>query len=252
MGLSRDAHFSLGTVEGAPEQLALPFEAPPGRGVSFLRHGARRYAESRGLSYSSEGLDTLQADPQFQHRVAQHYETATGDERGHRIRKAYGALADEVGQQYDYLTRPRHAGGLGVKVSFEPELEGTSIYPTHEHLINDISQNRRLRVNKTGSSDIDQAVGHPFLDPDTNDKFRAVHDAFGHAAIGRSFSRHGEEAAYHSHAQMFSATAVPALANETRMQNSALNYGRTPGVFPEQKAVIAPDWATKNRLRRPG
>lgn len=251
--MSRDEQFSLGGVESQqPEQLGLGLDWGRPAGVSFLRHGARRYAARMGATYSSEGLDQLQADPIFGHRVAAAYEGAQGHVTDHRVKAAYAALAGEVHEQFDYLTRPRHQGGLGVKVEFEPELEGTSIYPTHDHLIADIQANRRLRVNKTGSSFEDQAVGHPFLDPDTNDKFRAVHDAFGHAAIGRSFSRHGEEAAYHSHAQMFSATAVPALAAETRMQNSALNYGKTPGVFPEQKAVAAPAWALRNRIRRPG
>jgi hypothetical protein len=246
----RGDSFALGGVESQhPKQLGLGLEWGKPAGISFLRHGARRYAARQGATYSSEGLDQLQADPTFQHRVAAHYEGAQSHVNDHRVKAAYTALADEVHQQYEYLTRPRHQGGLGVNVEFEPELEGTSIYPTHEHLIEDIRQNRRMRVNKTGSSEADQAVGHPFLDPDTNDKFRAVHDAFGHAAIGRSFSRHGEEAAYHSHAQMFSATAVPALAAETRMQNSALNYGKNPGVFPEQKAVIAPNWASRRRIR---
>jgi hypothetical protein len=247
----RDDHFALGHIESAHQE-ELPFPEQRPKGVSFLRHGARTYAESRGLTYSSEGLDTMQADPHFGTRVAQSYETATGNVHDHRVKKAYAALSEEVGHQYDYLTRPTHEGGMGVNVKFENELEGTTIYPTHEHLIADIHHNRQLRVNKTGSSSLDQAVGHPFLDPDTNDKFRAVHDAFGHAAIGRSFSRHGEEAAYHSHVQMFSATARPAMAAETRMQNSALNYGKRPGVFPEQKPLIAPAWATRSRLRPPG
>lgn len=244
----RTDHFALGHVESAHQQ-ELPFPEQRPHGINFLREGARAYAESRGMTYSSEGLAEMQADPVFQHRVAHSYETAAGDVHDHRVKKAYAALADEVHHQYDYLTRPVHEGGLGVAVNFEPELEGTSIYPTHEHLIADLHHNRRLRVNKTGSSSADQAVGHPFLDPDTNDKFRAVHDAFGHAAIGRSFSRHGEEAAYHSHVQMFSPAARPAMAAETRMQNSALNYGRNPGVFPEQKPLIAPHWATRSRLR---
>jgi hypothetical protein len=247
----RSDHFALGDVESHDQQ-ELPFPEQRPAGVPFLREGARAYAESRGMTYSSAGLDQLQADPSFQHRVAQSYESATPDPNDHRVRKAYSALSEEVGHQYDYLTRPVQEGGLGVNVRFEPELEGTSIYPTHEHLMADLLHNRQLRVNATGSSSEDQAIGHPFLDPETNDKFRAVHDAFGHAAIGRSFSRHGEEAAYHSHVQMFSPAARPAMAAETRMQNSTLNYGRNPGVFPEQKPLVAPSWATRSRLRSPG
>ena len=84
--------------------------------------------------------------------------------------------------------------------------------------------------------------GHPYLSDEVNDRFRAVHDAFGHAAIGRGFDRNGEEAAYQSHAEMFTATALPALASETRGQNSALNYGGygTRGEFPPQKFDVLP------------
>jgi hypothetical protein len=247
----RGDQFALGHVESHDQQ-ELPFPEQRPQGVPFLRAGARQYAEGQGLTYSSAGLDTLQADPVLQHRAATFYENAQPDVNDYRVRKAYNALAGEVHQQYDYLTRPVEQGGMGVNVKFEPQLQGTDIYPTHEHLVADLLHNRQLRVNATGSTPEDQAVGHPFLDPDTNDKFRAVHDAFGHAAIGRSFSRHGEEAAFHSHAQMFSPTALPALAAETRLQNSALNYGRQPGVFPQQKPLVAPHWALRNRIRLAG
>lgn len=246
---TRDDHFSLGSVEGKPEQLSMDL-SKPAKGVSFLRGGARRYAARQGLSYDPSGLDEMQADSGFQSKVARTYETAASTPTDQRIAGAYKALAHEVGQQYDYLTKPRTAGGLGVNVQFEPELDNTKLYPTHRHMMADIQQNRRLRVNQTGSDPNDQAVGHPFLTPEQNDQFRAVHDAFGHAAIGRSFSRHGEEAAFHSHMQMFSPAALPALAVETRMQNSALNYGRNQGVFPAQKTFSPPDWALKNRLAR--
>lgn len=253
MGLGdagRDDHFALGSFEGKPEQLTLGLDAGPKPGVSFLRHGARRYAASRGATYSDEGLSEMQSDPTFQTRVAHAYQQ--GPVNTHRVGQAYRALADETRQQYDYLTRPRHAGGLGVNVEFHPELDNTALYPTHRELINDVLTNRRLKVNKTGSHPADTAVAHPYLSEEENDQFRAVHDAFGHAAIGRSFTRHGEEAAYHSHAQMYSPLARRALAAETRGQNSTMIYALGGQAFPEQRAVDLPDWATKSRIRRAG
>lgn len=237
----RNPNFALGEMESRPEQLQLGLDWGKPAGVSFLRHGARRYAARQGLEYSSEGLDQLQADSAFQSRVAQSYERSTDNPQSHRVQRAYEALRGEVGQQYDYLTRPRTKGGLGVNVEVSPE----DPYKSRDEMQADIMQNRRLRVLATAST----GTG-ALMDPETNDRFRAVHDAFGHAAIGRSFSRHGEEAAYHSHAQMFSPAALPALAAETRMQNSTVNYGREPGVFPEQKAIAAPSWVTRSRIRR--
>jgi hypothetical protein len=71
--------------------------------------------------------------------------------------------------------------------------------------------------------------------------FRAVHDVFGHAATGRAFDPHGEEAAFRSHYAMFSPQARPAMATETRGQNSVNNFGGLPkGEFAEQKVVTLP------------
>ena len=76
-------------------------------------------------------------------------------------------------------------------------------------------------------------IPHPFLgrlDPATgqslNDRFRAVHDLFGHAAEGYGFGPRGEENAWIRHCHMFSAGAQKALTTETRGQNSWVNFGQ--------------------------
>lgn len=236
----RQDHFSLGKVESStPEQLSLNLPKAKSKGVSFLQGGATRYAAREGLSYSHEGLADIQADPVFQHRVAAKYD-AVADSDSHHVKRAYTAMTHEVHKQFDYLTRPRHEGGLGVNVSFQDK----DPYKTHDEMFHDVKHNKSLKVLSSAATG---GAPHEHLDADTNDKFRAVHDAFGHAAVGRGFSRHGEEAAYHSHMQMFSPTARPAMANETRAQNSWLNY--RGGTFPKQKAAVMPDWATKSRVR---
>jgi hypothetical protein len=72
----------------------------------------------------------------------------------------------------------------------------------------------------------------PFSDDD-NDAFRAVHDAFGHASTGRHFDRHGEEAAWRKHSQIYSPLARQAMTTETRGQSSTFIYAyggkRVPG-----------------------
>ena len=103
----------------------------------------------------------------------------------------------------------------------------------------DIRDNSHLSVLSTATTG-----GHPLLTNDQNDMFRAVHDAFGHAATGRGFDPHGEEAAFRSHYAMFSPDAQPAMATETRGQNSALNYGGPGGTplegFAPQKIALLP------------
>jgi hypothetical protein len=86
---------------------------------------------------------------------------------------------------------------------------------------------------------------HPILTASENDLFRAVHDFHGHYMTGRDFSRHGEEAAWVRHSQMFTGLARRAMTSETRGQNSAfiwINGGRE---FPEQKAILLPDWVSE-------
>lgn len=220
--------------------MELPFEPTPERGVSFLRHGARRFAERNGRTYSSRGLDQVQASPAAQHRIAHMFDQApiyAGDEPA---KASYAALRDETHQQYEYLTSPRSEGGLGVR----HEIVDHDPYASREEMQDDIFKNRRLRTLSTAATG---GAPHQYLDEETNDKFRAVHDAFGHAAIGRSFSRHGEEAAFHSHVQMFSPQARRAMATETRAQNSFLNYGPTGQFAEEQKPVLLPEWVSEMR-----
>lgn len=232
----RDSHFHHGSLE---EQLSLPFPKQKPGGVSFLRGGAKRYNARQGLpDYQHDGLEDIQADPLWQRKVARHYEQAESAPTDHRVRKAYDALRDETNKQFEYLTSPRTAGGLGMQV----EVVDHDPYKTIHEARHDVVHNRRLKVMST------KVTGsHPMLSDDENDRFRAVHDAFGHMATGRDFSRNGEEAAYHSHVQMYSRAARPAMAAETRAQNSSLNFGKQEG-FPKQKALAMPEWALRNRL----
>lgn len=91
-------------------------------------------------------------------------------------------------------------------------------------MLRDVIQNQNLNVFRGGDP-------HDFLyrvDPETglnlNEKFRAVHDYFGHGVRGNKFDATGEEMAYGSHSQMYSPLARMAMAAETRGQNSFVNY----------------------------
>jgi len=101
---------------------------------------------------------------------------------------AYCAFSKETGRQFDYLTSPRRRGGLGLAV----EVSVQDPYENATAMMHDIRDNNQLKVHATSGSE----SGHPVLSDDENDMFRAVHDAFGHASIGRGFDRHREEAAW--------------------------------------------------------
>ena len=138
----------------------------------------------------------------------------------------------ETEQQFDYMTRPRRRGGMGIQVETTKE----DPYAGPKEMFQDLQENNRVKVFGTGTEESGQ---HPYLSNEQNDMFRAIHDVFGHAGAGRGFDRHGEEAAYVAHSQMFSPMARPAMATETRGQNSwFINRGGTQ--FPEQKVALLP------------
>lgn len=91
---------------------------------------------------------------------------------------------------------------------------------------------------------------HPLWSDAVNDKFRAVHDALGHAAHGVGFDRYGEDLAYRAHAATMPRAVWAALACETRAQNAALVHGptidgRAPGTFARQVCHLVPSWAAR-------
>lgn len=199
-----------------------------------IETGAKRYIEANGLRPAGAVDRGLRVDGEFATRLANAYD-ALPPVGGPEATASYDALKTEVEKQYEYLTKE-----MGVKVEF---VDGFP-YDDAAKMMADVRQNKRLLVNRTT---LDQT--HPFFTPDQNDKFRAVHDFFGHAQAGNRFDRHGEEVAYQLHAQMFSDQAVPAMTTETRGQNAYLNYHpdniarRAAGEvaqFPPQKAALLP------------
>ncbi len=143
-------------------------------------------------------------------------------------RVAYRQMADQVEAQYRELA-------ASVRVRFESE----DPYRSADEMFEDVKTGW-LRVWSTP-----EEQAHPLLGQHGNDMFRAVHDYHGHYMTARGFDRHGEEAAWIRHSQMFTGLGRRAMTSETRGQNSAfiwVNGGRT---FPEQKAVLLPDWVSE-------
>lgn len=146
-------------------------------------------------------------------------------------RLAYREFADQVERQFHELTSCKGVGLTVKVVDVDP-------YPSAEEMFVSVSHGLLMVY---GTSE-DQ--GHPLLTPDQNDMFRAVHDFHGHYMTGRGFDRHGEEAAWVRHSQMFTGLARRAMTTETRGQSSALCWVTSPE-FPPQKAILLPDWVSR-------
>lgn len=191
--------------------------------VRFAIDGARSYAGKLGLADPHQhSYEHVMQSPERVRDIGRHY-----DSLAHHDPAAvphFEAMRKETGDQFHHLT---HTMGVHVQtVDHDP-------YKDVHELVHDVSTNKRLQVLGTHATG-----GHPFFSDHENDQFRAVHDFFGHAATGRSFDRHGEEAAYRAHAAMFSHHARPALASETRGQNASLILNGDFG--PQKIALLKP------------
>ena len=161
----------------------------------------------------------------------------TKEEMTEEARVAWTALATEVEEQYEMALASVEEGGLGITIEFVDE----DPYDNFAEMWEDYTTNKTVKVLKTEATG-----GHPFFTNQQNDKFRAVHDIFGHLATGRGFDRNGEEAAYQAHISMFGPDATKAAATELRGQNSVL---LETGDFPPQKLIILPEDMRKSLAR---
>jgi len=221
------------------QQPELPLEYPASQGTSRfgapvpeLAEGASRYAARLGRVYNSDQFENIRAGESHS-ALYPVVRQSIGQPMTRRMKSSYNALRKELPEHYNYLTSPKEKGGLGVSVEFTQE----DPYKHPNEMAEDVRTNNRLKVLSTESTG-----SHALFSNEENNMFRAVHDAFGHLSTARDFSKHGEEAAYASHAQMFSKKALPALVSETRAQNS---YILNAGGFPPNAPMNIPDWATK-------
>jgi GNAT superfamily N-acetyltransferase len=133
----------------------------------------------------------------------------------------FEAMRQEIHDQFHHMTHV-----MGIKAHFVDE----DPYSNSKDMMHDVHHNKQIKVLRTAKTG-----GHPFFTDEENDKFRAVHDVFGHAATGRGFDKHGEEAAFTAHSKMFSDKARPAMETETRGQNHFYNLN---GRFAKQKVAL--------------
>lgn len=196
--------------------------------VDYLLAGATRLCRRRREPVP-EMYQRVRLDPTMGAAIADAYLRAPRHDE--RASAAYAAFSRETVRQYHYLVGRTEFGGLGVTVrivDYDPYTDAGS-------MVADVAE-RRLRVFASAAC----GNPHPYLSDGENDMFRAVHDAFGHAACGRGFDPDGEEAAWLKHSMMYSPLARRALTTETRGQIFTLLFHCPRGQFPEQKAVLLP------------
>jgi hypothetical protein len=203
--------------------------------VPEIQQAARTYQMRSGLHVPQrEGYDNVTISPNQQSKIADAYDALPDFDS--KAVPAYRAMAEETGRQFDFMTKPKTQGGLGIDVSVHKEDPYAAAGDYHNiirRVRHDVTDNDHIGVLSTASTG-----GHPFFTDDQNDMFRAVHDVFGHLGSGRGVDRHGEEAAYLKHSRMFTPLARQAMATETRGQNAALHKH---GDFQDQRVGLLPE-----------
>lgn len=208
-----------------------PFKPGPDGNAEVLAV-ARAYVEAAGLPPLTEA-DRQKLTTDVGREIATFYEKAKSDPDDPDVQSSYFAFRAEVKAQHEAL---RKAGfellpwdGLGQPYSNSDEMR------------RDVMKNKRLFFFKT----IEGMAPHALLPPEDNDRFRAVHDVFGHAMGGHGFGPQGETNAFRDHYQMFSPTARKAMATESLGQNAWFNYSKhnegRPSAqrdYPEQHALL--------------
>jgi len=205
---------AAGMESGAGAQAARRLGAQPNEEV---RRAADGYNEEAGMGPITHG-HYVPVDEPLARQVAAAFDALPELDDSAETVNSYAALAREVDKQWDYATKT-----LGI--TFEPWAKEGQPYANSREMVKDVKENKHLYFFQGGEP-------HPYMsriDPETgltsNDKFRAVHDLFGHAAEDYQFGPRGEENAWIKHSQMFSPEAQRALSTETRGQNSWVNYG---------------------------
>lgn len=183
---------------------------------------------------------SIMADPVDGTRIGRLYLSTPSRPDAPSVRDAYASFTRQVEWQYDLMTRPVAQGGYGITVV--PQQEDP--YRDAGEMFHDVATRSVLRVYRTG-----EGQHHPILSDATNDRFRAVHDFFGHFQSARGFDRHGEEAAWVHHSKMFVGAAVRAMTTETRGQSSAFIWCNGGREFPPQKALLLPEWVSTVPLK---
>lgn len=224
------------------KQPELPLEYGPTGGTARYGHvvpeaaaAADMFARQVGKKHDQTKLSNIQAKgSHYQLAVSVGKEFDRPRSLSRSMRRSYRALEESVNKQYEHMTTPTEKGGMGINVQVVSESPYTHPQDMHE----DVTKNKTLRVLSTQATG-----GHGLWSDEQNDRFRAVHDMFGHLATARDFSPHGEEAAFASHAAMLPNRALRALTSETRAQNAYFVHRGEQ--FPPNVPVNVPSWATR-------
>lgn len=230
--------------------------------VPYIRDGADKWCADHGLPLPPKDIVSKPCDIKEADAVARYFERTPDQSADPRVQAAYADFKSQNEAMYAFMTKPEAEGGMGIKVD---------MVSTHDPYKTAADQAEDLRNNHHISIESGLGGAHDFtMTTDEYDRFRAVHDVFGHAGVGGGFDRHGEYEAWLMHSSMYTDGGRAAMSTEYHAVNSALWSGEkgTPGtgksiLLPNQYAsppwdrqaaalVAGPDYSVKELVRKLG
>jgi hypothetical protein len=185
---------------------------------------------------------TNSVDHAVAHEVAAAYLDAA-DRGGSFAVAAFERLSAEADHLFRWITRPDRRQPLRVAFT-----TCRNPYRDDQELIAAVADTCTLEVTTVAG---DPARRHPVLGNERGgayDRFRAVHDALGHARMGLGFDRDGEFTVWLAQARFHSALAGRALATELHGQHSVR---WTTGEIAEPKAILLEPALVRRAQRLP-
>ena len=215
----------------------------------------------------------VQVNEDLARRIAKDFDEAKHDPGNPEVIRAYKAMADETFVQWKFIEE------TGIKIEFIKPDQANPYPKGSRDLLEDIRDNNHMWVFATDDGFGSESITQQDIDENPllqktgeiiegrnvryNDLFRIVHDYFGHALEGATFTARGEENAWQAHSRMYSPLAALAMTTETRGQNSWVNYSDKVGdlnrnstnkaeetIYADQKITILSDFVQSEGLAK--
>lgn len=216
--------------------------------VDFIAKGASDYRAAHGLPNPQIDISQVKAPLEGSEKVAEAFDLTPDQSKDPVVTAAFEDFKKQNAEMYDFITKPESEGGLGIKVEVSQQKDP---YPSAQAQADDLKNNHHFFI-ESGLGGEHQAT----MTTQEYDRFRAVHDIFGHAGIGGGFDRHGEYQAWLEHMSMYTGAGRDAMSSEYRGVNSAMWASgilgmKSPGtgksvILP--KELISNPWDKKGNL----
>lgn len=215
--------------------------------VKPVAEAMTRYRKAKGLPEPQVDLSTVKAPLAKAHAVGSAFEVTPDQSQDPHVRECFEDFKSQNSEMWELVTKPKSEGGLGIKVDFKTtpgEPYNSAVDQAH-----DVEVNHHLTLQSGLGGD------HSLLSREEYDRFRAVHDIFGHVGVGGGFDRHGEYQAWLAHMSMYTGLGRDAMSSEYHGVNTAMWAGASgsPGTGKSvllDKSLIQSPFDEKGHLIR--